>query len=127
MVTEQEKQLNQQQAAIQHLVGRIATLVGTSVVTNDNNIQVTVVVSKGLWSSLQALVSDDAGALTMTPDVFQRILEECDLILEARAAREQAEESQPIEDDPACPRCGCRLGDKDYCPHCANLKEVEET
>lgn len=25
------------------------------------------------------------------------------------------------DDDPACPRCGCRLGDADYCPHCAKL------
>lgn len=105
MVTEKEKQLNQQQVAIQHLVGRIATLVGTSVVTNDNNIQVTVVVSKGLWSSLQALVSDDAGALTMTPDVFQRILEECDLILEAKASKEQAEApSELVEPDGEGPR-----------------------
>ena len=53
--------MGKQEDAIKHLVTRIATMVSTSTVTNDNGIQVTVVMSKGVWNSLTELVTDDDG------------------------------------------------------------------
>jgi hypothetical protein len=53
--------LGDKEDAIKHLVTRIATMVSTSTVTNDNGIQVTVVMSKGVWDSLTEIVTDENG------------------------------------------------------------------
>ncbi len=50
--------VDEQSEILEKVAERIGALLGASV-TNDNGIQVTVVISKGVWKSLQRLLGQD--------------------------------------------------------------------
>lgn len=57
-----QEQANAQMAqAAGDLLKKMELLVGTSQKVNDNGIQVTIVVPKGLWTSLERIVKPDEG------------------------------------------------------------------
>ena len=49
----------EQDALLEKLMERLTALIGSSI-TNDNGVQVTVVVPKGIWTSLQRLLDPEA-------------------------------------------------------------------
>ena len=62
-----------QQEIIRYMANRIATLISTSTVMNDNGVQVMVIASKGVWNSLAELVTDENGMVEAGPNATVRL------------------------------------------------------
>ena len=82
---------DRQRQAIEYMAARIATLVGTSKVMNDNGVQVMVIVSKGVWDSLEKLVTDENGRVNTGIDPMDALFSSGALVPDSEGDGQQLE------------------------------------